>query len=84
MTKMSRYICVNLLLFYLLNFFLNLRDPLQNPHTNLVDTQCNEELHSYKIVIYITYAVGYILQREAFSLKTKTERCKMPTALVMY
>jgi hypothetical protein len=42
--------------------------------------------------MYITYAVGYILQREVFRLKhdraagvlTKTERCKMPTALVMY
>jgi hypothetical protein len=34
-----------------------------------------------EIVIYITNAVAYILQREVFR---KTERCKMPTALVMY
>jgi hypothetical protein len=44
------------------------------------------------IVIYISYAVGYILQHQVFSLKQdreagvfkKNERCKMPTALLMY
>jgi hypothetical protein len=44
------------------------------------------------VVIYITNAVGYILQRQVFRLKhdcemgvfKKTERCKMPTSVVMY
>jgi hypothetical protein len=43
------------------------------------------------IVIRITYAVGFILQHQVFSLKhdresgrfKKTERCKMSTALVV-
>jgi hypothetical protein len=45
-----------------------------------------------EIVIYITNAVGYILQSEVLrltrprngSVLTKTEQCKMPSALVMY
>jgi hypothetical protein len=47
------------------------------------------EREKKKIVIYITHAVGYILQREVFRLQQdrfnlKTSRSKMPTPLVMY
>jgi hypothetical protein len=47
----------------------------------------SERFHHLKIsrrlfhIIVITNAVDYILQHEVL---TKTERCKMPTALVIY
>jgi hypothetical protein len=67
--------------------FLTLRCTVRDrAHKKTLCRTDNESFQRYYrhdgafIVIYVTYAVGYILQREV----TKTERCKMPTALVMY